>query len=194
VSGAIEAAGGQPFDAFMREHVFEPLGMRDTRANAVVGTARDQAGYYFPRFAADPRYGPQETDEEDFSCFAGAGAFTSTPSDLVRFGIAIDGGRLLQPSTVQLLQTSQRLSSGQDTGYGLGWDLETVMLNGRSARMVGHDGELRGGRVASFMTFPDLGLIVAVTSNISFADTSTLAVKVAEAFVDADRGASPQRQ
>lgn len=48
-------------------------------------------------------------------------AFFSTPSDLVRFGLAINGGTLLQPSTVRSLQTSQQLTSGQATGHGLGW-------------------------------------------------------------------------
>ena len=60
--------------------------------------------------------------------------FLSTPSDLVRFAMAINSGKLLQPATVQLLQTSQRLPSGQETGYGLGWDLETVALAGKQTR------------------------------------------------------------
>jgi hypothetical protein len=47
----------------------------------------------------------------------------------VRFGRAINGGTL--PATVQLLQTSQRLASGQATGYGLGRDFETVELEGK---------------------------------------------------------------
>jgi hypothetical protein len=34
------------------------------------------------------------------------------------------------------------------------------------------------------MTFPDPGIVVAVMSNISTADTSALALKVAEAFAD----------
>jgi hypothetical protein len=51
----------------------------------------------------------------DYSCYAGAGAFVSTPSDLVRFGMAMHGGMLLQPATVELLQTSQRLASGEQT-------------------------------------------------------------------------------
>jgi hypothetical protein len=37
------------------------------------------------------------------------------------------------------------------------------------------------------MTFPEYGIVVAVTSNISYADTSSLAVKIAEAFVDQGR-------
>ena len=64
----------------------------------------------------------------DYSCFAGAGAFLSTPSDLVRFGMAISGGKLLQPDTVTKLQTPQVLASGEETDYGLGWMLETVQL------------------------------------------------------------------
>jgi CubicO group peptidase (beta-lactamase class C family) len=102
----------------------------------------------------------------------------------------IYGGRLLRPATVQLLQTSQRLPSGQETGYGLGWDLETVALAGEQTRVVGHDGEVLGGIVASFMIFPD-GTVVAVTSNISYADTRALALKIAQAF--AEQARSPER-
>jgi CubicO group peptidase (beta-lactamase class C family) len=164
--------------------------MDDTSADAE--PVPDRAIYYFPRFAADPRYGPQEPTEVDYSCFAGSSAFLSTPSDLVRFGMAINSGKLLQPATVQLLQTPQRLVSGQETGYGLGWDLETVALAGEQTRLVGHDGELRDGMVASFMTFPEHGIVVSVTSNISFADTSSLALSIAQAF--AEQGRSPARK
>ncbi|MBA2305716.1 MAG: serine hydrolase [Acidobacteria bacterium] len=95
--------------------------------------------------------------------------------------MAINSGKLLQPATVQLLQTSQRLPSGQETGYGLGWDLETVALSGKQTRVVGHDGELMGGMVASLITVPN-AIVVSVTSNIGFADTASIALKIAEAF------------
>ena len=187
VSAAVEAAAGEPFFTFMRKQVFEPLGMGSTTADSGTEAMPDRAVYYFPRFAADPRYGPQSPTEVDYSCFAGSSAFLSTPSDLVRFGIAINGGTFLQPATVQSLQTPQRLPSGQETGYGLGWDLETVPLAGEQTRMAGHDGDLRGGRVASFMMFRDRGIIVAVTSNTSFADTASIASKIAEVFADQER-------
>jgi hypothetical protein len=50
--------------------------------------------------------------------------------------------------------------------------------------MVGHDGALRGGRVASLMTFRERGIAVTVLANTSFADTSALALKVAGAFAE----------
>jgi serine beta-lactamase-like protein LACTB, mitochondrial len=182
VSAAIEAAAGEPLFAFMRKQIFDPLGMDDTKPDSATDQIADRATFYFPRFAAEPRYGPDLMRPIDYSCYAGSSAFLSTPSDLVRFANAINSGRLLQPATVHLLQSPQRLASGQETGYGLGWDLETVTLWGKQTPAVGHDGDSLGGMVASLVTFPEYGLVVSVTSNISYADTSSLAVTIAEAF------------
>ena len=183
VSAAIEAAAGQPFFTFMRAQVFEPLGMSATRPEAWNETIPDRATFYFPRFGGDTRYGPESVREGDQSCFAGAGAFLSTPSDLVRFGMAVSAGKLVQPATLDMLQTPQQLTSGEQTGYGLGWTLETITLSGRPARMAGHGTkpDFIGG-TAYLMTLPERGLVVAVTSNISFADTKSVALAVAEAF------------
>jgi len=185
VSAAVEAAAEEPFFRFMRTQIFEPLGMDDTKADSATEPISDVVTFYFPRFAADPRYGLHLMRPIDYSCYAGSSAFLSTPSDLVRFGMAINSGKLLQPATVELLQTPQRLTSGQETGYGLGWDLETVALAGEQTRSVGHDGESLGGMVASLKTFPEHGIVVSVTSNISYADTSGVALKIAQAFAQA---------
>jgi serine beta-lactamase-like protein LACTB len=189
VSAAIEAAAGEPFVLFMHRQIFEPLGMDHTDA-ASVEAGPDLATSYFPRFGGDPRYGPDVMRPIDLSCYAGSSAFVSTPSDLVRFAIAINSGKLLQPATVALLQTSARLPSGAETGYGLGWDVETVALAGQQARWVGHDGAVLGGMAASLMTFPERGLVISVTSNTSYADTESLALKIAQAFAEKQTPAS----
>ena len=190
VSAAVEAAAGEPFLAVMRQRIFEPLGLRHTNADSSTDPAPNRATPYFPRFAADPRYGLHLMRPLDYSCYAGASVFVSTPSDLVRFGLAITRGTLLQPATVQVLQTSQRLTSGEETGYGLGWDLGMVTVAGKETRSVGHDGTLLGGPVSSLMTFPEHGIVVAVTSNISYADTPAVALGIARAF--AGRGRRPE--
>jgi serine beta-lactamase-like protein LACTB, mitochondrial len=192
VSAAIEAAAAEPFFTFMRTQIFEPLRMGDTTRDSATEPIEDRATFYYPRFAADTRYGPDPVRAGDYSCFAGAGGFLSTPSDLVRFGMAIISGKLLQPATVKVLQAPQRLASGEETGYGLGWDLETVPLAGEPTRMVGHDSEYTIGGSTSLMTFSERGIVVAVTSNISFADTKSVALKVAQAF--AEQGRSPARK
>jgi len=192
VSAAVEEAAREPFFSFMRARIFEPLGMKDTRPDALTESTRGRATLYYPRFAADTRYGPEFARDGDYSCFAGAGAFLSTPSDFVRYAIAITSGTLLHSATVKLLQTPQRLTSGQETSYGLGWDLETLSLAGQSTTMAGHDDEFTIGGSASLATFPERGIVVAVMTNISFAKTSTLAASIAQAFAEQGTPSSPK--
>jgi CubicO group peptidase (beta-lactamase class C family) len=184
VSAAVEAAANEPFLTFMRKRVFDPLGMRDTLAESATEQVPNRPTFYFPRFGADPRYGLHLMRPLDYSCYSGSSVFLSTPSDLVRFGMAINGGKLLKPATVEMLQTSQRLATGQETGYGLGWDLETATLAGEHTRWVGHAGTSLGGMVASLMTFPAHRIAVSVVSNISYADTQGLALRIAQAFAE----------
>lgn len=175
VSAAVEAAAHEPFFTFMRTQVFTPLGMADTEAdNANEPMPNRVTSYYRGNL------GSELTTNVDYSCFAGAGAFLSTPSDLVRFGFALSG--LLQPSTVSLLQARQQLTSGEDTDYGLGWMLETVELAGEPTPVAGHASRTIEGASTSFLTFPERGLVVAVTANISFADTKSIALAVAQGF------------
>lgn len=186
VSAAIESAAGEPFLRVMRKQVFEPAGMHDTVAESAGDAPKDVATFYFPRFGADPAYGLHGMRPLDYSCYAGASVFLTTAADLVRFGLAVADGTLLQPDTRRLLQTAVTLPSGQDSGYGLGWDLETVTIGGEALTTVGHDGDVLGGMAASLLTVPDRGLVVAVLSNISYAKTSALATRLAEAFADAN--------
>jgi hypothetical protein len=62
-----------------------------------------------------------------------------------------------------------------------------VTLAGEPTQAAGHDGELRGRRLVSFIMFREAGIVVAVMSNISSADTPALALQVAEAFAQPAR-------
>jgi CubicO group peptidase (beta-lactamase class C family) len=187
VSAAVEAASFDRFFKFMRAEVFEPLGMIGTVPDlSFTEQVPDRVTFYYPRFAGETRYGPELARDGDYSCMAGAAGFLSTPTDLVRFGMAMMDGRLLQPATVKLLQTSQRLRSGEETGYGLGWRSEILTLGGEPTRMAGDDTrkDFIGG-TASLMTFPERGIVVAVASNTGYADTTSIALSVAQAFAHA---------
>ena len=189
VSAAVEAAAEEPLFTFMRDQIFTPLGMTGTTDDSANAPIPDRATFYFPRFSGENTSGLVVAQSVDYSCFAGAGALLSTPSDLVRFGMAVGSGKLLQPATVRMLQTPQTLASGEETGYGLGWMLETVTLAGAPTRMANHASRSLLGASTSFMTFPERGIVVALTSNTSYANTRSIALKVAEVF--AQQGRSP---
>ena len=73
----------------------------------------------------------------DYSCFGGAGAFLSTPSDLVRLGSAMLRPGLLTAETIRLFQTPLLLKSGASTGFALGWkvDVYDQQLNPANGRV-----------------------------------------------------------
>jgi CubicO group peptidase (beta-lactamase class C family) len=195
VSAAVEAAANERFVDFMRSRVFAPLGMADTMPDSATEPIPDRATFYFPRFSGDTQFGSEVAHAVDYSCFAGAGAFLSTPSDLVRFGMALDSGKFLQSATVRLLQTPQVLTSGAETEFGLGWLLESYPLAGAPARLVSHASRSLLGASTSFLMFPGRepgkAIVVAVTSNTSYAGTRSIALKIAEIF--AASGLSPTK-
>ena len=178
VSAAVESVAGEPFFQFMRTQVFAPLGMTETIPDFPTDVVTDRATSYFVN-----NFGREVTTGVDYSCFAGAGAFLSTPSDVVRFGMAVNGGKLLQPATVKMLQTRQQLVSGAETDYGLGWMLETIDLAGKPTLMASHASRTMEGASTSFLTFPERGLVVVVSSNISFVNMRSIALAIAQAFV-----------
>jgi serine beta-lactamase-like protein LACTB, mitochondrial len=182
VSAAVEAAAKEPLSTFMTAQVFKPLGMTGTTFESSTEPMADRVTFYQRRFLGDGGEGVVPASPVDFSCFAGAGAILSTPSDLVRFGMAINGGKLLQPDTVRKLQTPQLLTSGEETEYGLGWMVEEVTLAGEPTRMVHHASRSLRGGTTSFMTFPDRGMVVAVTANIANGITRDIALSIAQAF------------
>jgi len=85
VSAAVEAAANEPFFAFMRTRVFETLDMGDTTIDVSTEAIPARATFYFPRFglAGDTRYGPKSARQGDYSCYAGAAAFLSTPHESI---------------------------------------------------------------------------------------------------------------
>jgi CubicO group peptidase (beta-lactamase class C family) len=182
LSAVVESASGTPFPIFMSREVFEPLGMERTALEGPDEDA-DTVSFYFPRTAMRSSLGLQSGPGADYSCFAGAGAFLSTPSDLVRFGSAMLKPGILRAETIRLFQTPVQLESGASTGFALGWKVDTIQLVGTPARLLRHRATPTGGTI-SLSLFPDRRLVVATTTNVSHAMTvDSFALQVAEAFV-----------
>jgi CubicO group peptidase (beta-lactamase class C family) len=191
LSMVIEGAAGESFGTFMHREVFTPLGMDRT---ALEGTHLEHAGktaefdddptasFYSPKAAMGVNLGVEGAPAADYSCFFGAGAFLSTPSDLVRLGSAMLKPGFLKTDTITLLQTPLRLKSGASTGFALGWKVDRVQLAGAPVRVLHHRASFIGGTV-SLSVFPDLGLVIAAAANISQSDrVDPFALQVAASF------------
>ena len=107
----VEVISGQPFDVYLREQVFDPLGMPDTAFNIAPDKVHRFAACYQRELdksvvLADD---PQASKFRDRSFFGGGGGLLSTTFDYYRFcqmlhnGGKLDDARLLGPRTVQFM-------------------------------------------------------------------------------------------
>ncbi|MDE2981476.1 MAG: serine hydrolase [Gemmatimonadota bacterium] len=118
VSLAIERASGQSFADYMRDNVFEPLGMMDTRVKMVQGELIPGSAQ---GYVAEAGGGYRTT--RDLAASAGAGGVYTTVDDLTRWMLNYRDAAVGGPEAVEAIATTAVLESGDSTGYGLGLGL-----------------------------------------------------------------------
>ena len=158
LSAVVEGASKRDFLEYMSEHVFEPLGMKNTHADHVYSILPGRGRYYV-------RHGGTTVNAPavDNSYKWAGGGLLSTSEDLVTFGFAHLGTSLLKEETIRLLWTPQETSKGKQTNYGIGWRIEEDD-SGRS--YIGHNGGSVGGATV-FRIYPEKNLVIAMISNLS---------------------------
>jgi len=188
VGAAVEAAAGEPFLDFMQREVFDPLGMGDTVLDDPTRPQPETTGFYWPFAARDPTHGIEDSNNPDNTCIQGAAALLSTPSDVVRFGAAMLDGRLIRAGTLDMLRTPLELESGESTGYGLGWFFRSAPFGPEANTTVFGHGGISAGGSTSFMTLPEHGIVVAVTTNVSYAaNLPSLSLQLAHIFAGVEQ-------
>ncbi len=165
----VEAISGVPFDKYLQETIFNPLGMVDT--------AFWVAPEKLPRLAANYIRGPDKklqmlddpsnsTYSREPSFISGGGGLTSTTADYLRFaemlrrGGEVDGERIIGPRTLDLM-TSNHLPGGRnlascaiglfsETKYeGIGFGLGFAMTLDKVMAGLPCEGEYYWGGAAS---------------------------------------------
>jgi CubicO group peptidase (beta-lactamase class C family) len=179
----VEALSGERFDEYLRRHIFEPLGMKDTAFYVAPEKAH--------RFAANYQRGPDKTlqllDDPEKSpylqeptFFSGGGGLTSTTADYFRFcemlrrGGELDGARIIGSRTLRLM-TQNHLPSGGDlaslaigafsetayegVGFGLGF---AMTLSEVAAGTVGAGDYYWGGAASTIFWVDPAEDLVAI--------------------------------
>ncbi|MFM9951510.1 MAG: serine hydrolase domain-containing protein [Saprospiraceae bacterium] len=112
----VEKASGQNYLDYIRTGVLAP-------ANAWgIGIEQNDTSKvrYYERRGAHPL---QLVPPIDQSIKYPSGGLVGTPSDLVAFATAYWQGKIVSPETVAMFTRMQHVDSGEETGFGLGWEL-----------------------------------------------------------------------
>ena len=163
---ALQRAAGTSFMDLVEDRLFEPLGMRsstfivgpDLWRRVAVGFVNWDDGTVDPDFPA--------LEHEGRGYKVPNGGVYATVGDLATFAAAVMGmteHELLEPATRREVMTVQT-PEAPDSGYGLGFSIRPVALEGGAVRFVGHGGSVAGYNM--YLVFePESGYGVALGRN-----------------------------
>lgn len=153
----VERVSGVPFDRFVRENIFNPLGMdhsfvwnaeiMDTISNIATGFQR-RGRRFIP-----VEYGPLDEISGDKSIF-------STIDDLLKWDQAFYSNKLLNDSLLKLSFTKTVTSRNRQHDYGLGWRFATA----DDKQVIYHNG-LWNGFTTSLTRYVDDSITIIVLCN-----------------------------
>ena len=151
----VEAASGEPLDAFLAGEMFEPLGMADTSfylpaekaSRLAVVYALNGEGAIEPAPEDSPSYGQGHYLEGPRASFSGGAGLLSTSADYTRFleAMRMGGEPILGRKSVELMTVNhigELVSFAPGSGFGLGF---AVRLDPAGAGQLGSVGEFSWG-------------------------------------------------
>lgn len=160
-SYVVERVSGQPFEKYVAEHIFAPLGMTHS-------TFEQPPQEALAKFPSEGYRGNSTQPAVGFEIFnpPGAGGVSSSAYDMGRFGQALlnggelDGQRILKAETLQQMWTPQFRANDQMPPICMGF--YQVWRN--DLRWIGHEGDLIAFH-SLFMLEPSQRLILFVSFN-----------------------------
>lgn len=178
----IEKVSGKSYEAYLKENIFDPLGMKDSGYDHHETILKNRAsGYLFDPGSRTYVNAPYQ----EMKGVSSAGALYSTIEDMARWDQALYGDRILKPASIERAFKPVTLTSGRQARYGCGWMISEV----RGVREIGHGGDINGFNTY-IARYPDQKFSVIVLSNVGMRPpgplpTATdLARKIAEIYLD----------
>jgi CubicO group peptidase (beta-lactamase class C family) len=176
LGAVIEGASGRSYGDFIKERIFEPLGMENSRMDDPVALIPNRVrGYRI----IDGEI--KNSEYVDVSSRFAAGGTRSTVVDLLKYAQAISSGKLLKEETRRQMFTSMVLQNQRFTGYGMGWTVRPV----KGHFSVGHSGSQPETRTY-LLFFPKENFAAALASNRERLDLIPFMRRLIQLILDED--------
>jgi CubicO group peptidase (beta-lactamase class C family) len=176
LSLVVRRVTGVPFDRFLAERVFQPLGMHATRL-----TRQDDliphraAGYTWDKERRTWRnaspLNPTVWDNGD-------GGIVSSVLDLAKWDAALYSDSILTAASRASMGTAMRFNNGTTGSYGFGWNIGER----QGHRFLEHNGG-RPGTSTAMLRFIDDKLTVIVLTNQDYSRAQEIADRVATFYL-----------
>ncbi|HLH26121.1 MAG TPA: serine hydrolase domain-containing protein [Chloroflexota bacterium] len=181
----VQTVAGEPYEQYLAEHVFEPLGMQRATFDPAVARARGLAQGYYHRGETLVPFPPPLSRSD-----APAGGLMASAADVASYLLALlhggerGGVSVISPASLATMWAPQ-VSLDETLAYGLGWyvgDLDGALAVWHSGSML-----TTGSR---FDVAPDEQRAVAVLTNTD----DEAKEEIADGVLALLRGTAPERR
>lgn len=152
----IEKVSGQSYADFIRENLFKPAGMDHTCFGSNTDIIMNRAQGY----DAAGEHNVERTRPYSWSWPIGAGNIMSTTTDMAAWNNALLSGKIIKTELLKQAHTPFKLTNGQDTHYGYGWQINKV----GNFRVIAHGGAI-GGYLADAIYLPEKNIYLVSLTN-----------------------------
>ena len=181
----IHRVTGKPYGDFMRERIFEPLGMTTARVFSYANIIPNRASGYSlvdGEWKNEPRWWSQ-------SITAGAaGGLWMNVLDLAKWDAALYTDRIIKRSSLEKMWAPVPMDDGSAYPAGMGW----FMARAKNHRLVFHTNGGPGfSAVISRYLDDRLTIIIMTNMGAHHTDVMKISGKIAEIYLPDTKGANP---
>ncbi len=170
----IEKVSGEPYAEFMKEKIFDPLGMNST-------SIYDNRKIIFHRAAGYVWNDSVQTNGNDISPAAEArgdvGVLTSVP-DMIKWDLALRTDKLLNEESRRAMFSPAKLNDGTFVAYGFGWFIYPMS----GTIHYEHSGGFRTGFNSDVLRLPEKDIDIIVLANQWKAGAGSMAFTLASLY------------
>ncbi|MDF0708294.1 serine hydrolase domain-containing protein [Flagellimonas okinawensis] len=168
LANIIEKVTGRSFVAYMREEVFEPLGMTDTYVEADYDhIVPNNATSYYRRTEGFAR-------AVEYWGYVGSGNMHTTTMDLISYLKNYYDPLPGWKPAFDMMQTLDPLNDGSHNQYALGVNVDELL----GEKRIGHGGSIGGFR-SNISVFPEKRTSIAIVTNFSTAAPADKSERIA---------------
>lgn len=169
----IGKVAGKFYGDFLRERVFEPLGMTTARVISEADIiANRAAGYRMENGEIKNHYWVSPTLNTTAD-----GSLYLTSVDMAKWEAGLNAGKLLKSESYQQMWTPVKLNNGSTYPYGFGWRIDSI--NGK--RIIDHGGTWQGFE-SVIRRYPDARLGIVVFANLLGSNPTRIATRIMELY------------
>jgi len=186
----IELVSGQTYEEFLRVHLFNPAGMKQT-------------GYLLPKWNKQELSNSHNRgileSESSITKYKKAGSVTwhlkangginSTQNDMLLWYKALKTNKIISNDSFQILTTPYAIYPSGKTSYAYGWTVRNLENN---IKRLAHNGS-NGAYAHSLIWFPKEDVFISYATNANSSEVEFLAYEIAKIILDKDYAPKPIR-